>query len=85
VISTHGLLTTIAYKIGKHSDPIYALEGSVALSTYTNEWLKNNLWIMDIYKSINAVEDTNNINFVPDFSELYAPFWKTGTDGLVAL
>ncbi|XP_060856831.1 glycerol kinase-like [Metopolophium dirhodum] len=81
VISTHGLLTTVAYKIGKHSDPIYALEGSVTVAEYTTEWLKDNLWIMDIYKSTEAVQETNNIHFVPAFSELYAPFWKTGTDG----
>ncbi|KAL4083062.1 hypothetical protein QTP88_028394 [Uroleucon formosanum] len=85
VISTQGLLTTVAYKIGKHSDPIYALEGSVLIAEYTFEWLKDNLWIMDIYKSIEAVENTNNIHFIPTFSELYAPFWKTYTDGLVAL
>jgi len=57
----------------------------VTVAEYTTEWLKDNLWIMDIYKSTEAVSDTNNIHFVPAFSELYAPFWKTGTDGLVVL
>jgi len=81
VISAHGLLTTVAYKIGKHSDPIYALEGSVPIAEYTTQWLEDNLWIMNMYKSIDAVEDTNNFHFVPTFSELYAPFWKTEKDG----
>ncbi|CAI6372928.1 unnamed protein product [Macrosiphum euphorbiae] len=81
VISNCGLLTTVAYKIGKHTDPIYALEGSATVAEYTTEWLKNNLWIMDIFKSTEAAEDTNNIHFVPALPELYAPFWTTGTDG----
>jgi len=87
VISSHGLLTTIAYKIGKHSDPIYALEGSVTVSDYTTEWLKGNLWVMDIQKSqkagTNSEEDSNKIHFVPAFSELYAPYWNTDANGLV--
>ncbi|XP_015377459.1 PREDICTED: glycerol kinase-like, partial [Diuraphis noxia] len=89
VISSHGLLTTIAYKIGKHSDPIYALEGSVAVSDFTTEWLKDNLWVMDIYKNVNEstnnlanIEgDLNKIHLIPALSELYAPFWKTDANG----
>lgn len=89
VISTNGLLTTIAYKIGKHSDPIYALEGFVAIAENTTEWLKHNMWIMDVYKNMkgtdNNAEETNGIHFVPAFAELYSPYWTTEADGLVAL
>lgn len=89
MISTHGLLTTVAYKMGKHTDPIYALEGSVAVAGSATKWLKDNLCIVDSYKNMevmaDSVEDTNGIHFVPAFSGLYAPYWKSDARGLVAL
>jgi glycerol kinase len=87
VISTHGLLTTVAYKMGKHTDPIYALEGSVAVAGSATKWLKDNLCIVDSYKSMEvmagSVEDTNGIHFVPAFSGLYAPYWKSDARGTI--
>lgn len=87
VISTHGLLTTVAYKMGKHTDPIYALEGSVAVAGSATKWLKDNLCIVDSYKSMevmaDSVEDTNGIHFVPAFSGLYAPYWKSDARGTI--
>lgn len=90
MISSHGLITTVAYKIGE-SDPIYALEGSVTISDVTTEWLKDNLWIMDIFKHENEnnstwtelVANLNKIHMVPDLPEVYAQFWKTDANGLV--
>jgi len=87
VISDHGLLTTVAYKMGKHSDTIYALEGSVAVGGSAAKWLIENLRIADTYNSItntvNTVQDTNGVHFVPAFSGLYAPYWKSDARGLV--
>lgn len=46
-VSTHGLVTTVAYQLGKDKPPVYALEGSVAVGGAALKWLKNNLGLMD--------------------------------------
>lgn len=46
VFSTHGLVTTIAYKMGSNAPAIYALEGSVAVAGSALKWLQNNLNIL---------------------------------------
>lgn len=89
MVSSHGLLTTVAYKMGKNADPIYALEGSVAVAGAAIKWLIENLGIADNYKNLtnktDTVTDTNGINFVPAFSGLYAPHWKSDARGLVLI
>lgn len=41
VTSQHGLLTTVAYQLGKESPPIYALEGSVAIAGAAIRWFNS--------------------------------------------
>lgn len=38
IASTHGLLTTVAYKAGKDAKPVYALEGSIAVAGSAIQW-----------------------------------------------
>lgn len=87
VVSNHGLLTTVAYKMGKNADPIYALEGSVAVAGSAAKWLIENLGVADSYNNItkqtDTVPDTNGINFVPAFSGLYAPYWRSDARGTI--
>lgn len=87
VISDHGLLTTVAYKMGPHADPIYALEGSVAVAGSAMKWLMEKLGICESYSNmiekVDSVEDTNGVNFVPAFSGLYAPYWRSDARGYV--
>lgn len=87
VISNYGLLTTVAYKMGKDTDPIYALEGSVAVAGSAVKWLIENLRIIDTFNNltnkVKTVDDTNGVHFVPAFSGLYAPYWKSDARGLV--
>lgn len=75
--------------MGRNSDPVYALEGSVATAGSAVKWLVENLNIVDGFNSmtakINCVEDTNGICFVPAFSGLYAPYWKSDARGSVVL
>lgn len=77
----------MAYKLGKHADPIYALEGSVAVAGYAAKWLVENMHMVDNYNSLSkqadSVENTNGIHFVPAFSGLYAPYWKSDARGSV--
>jgi glycerol kinase len=85
--STCGLLTTVAYKLG--NKPVhYALEGSVAIAGALVQWLRDNLGIInkseDIESLANTVENNGGCYFVPAFSGLYAPYWKTDARGVIA-
>ena len=86
VPSKHGLLTTVAYQLG--DEPVhYALEGSVAITGALVQWLRDNLGIIknspDIEKLAKEVEDNGGCYFVPAFSGLYAPYWKSDARGVI--
>jgi glycerol kinase len=87
VASTHGLLTTVAYKFGAAA-ACYALEGSVAIAGALVQWLRDNLGLIEtsaeIEKLAGGVEDNGGVYFVPAFSGLYAPHWKAGARGVIA-
>jgi glycerol kinase len=86
VQSRHGLLTTVAYQFG--DEPVhYALEGSVAITGALVQWLRDNLGIIknspDIEKLAKEVDDNGGCYFVPAFSGLYAPYWKSDARGVI--
>lgn len=87
VPSTHGLLTTVAYQMAGH-DPVYALEGSVAVAGALVQWLRDNLGLISTSAEIEAlagsVEDNGDVCFVPAFSGLFAPHWRSDARGVVA-
>jgi glycerol kinase len=87
VTSHHGLLTTVAYKLGDQAVH-YALEGSVAVTGSLVQWLRDNLGILKDSKEIEAlastVEDNGGCYFVPAFSGLYAPYWESSARGIIA-
>jgi len=87
--STHGLLTTVAYKLGKSANAVYALEGSVAICGAAMKWLRDNLRILeDISESDKIAQcdtDRTEVYFVPAFSGLYAPFWRKDARRFVSL
>ncbi len=84
VPSKNGLLTTVCYKIGDN-DPIYALEGSIAVTGSLVQWLRDNLKMFDtapeVEKLAMTVEDNGGAYFVPAFSGLFAPYWKSNARG----
>lgn len=87
VFSKFGLLTTVAYKFG--AEPArYALEGSIAITGALVQWLRDNLGIIQASADVEAlaatVADNGGVYFVPAFSGLYAPYWKTSARGVVA-
>src|SRR5271168_5086995 len=87
VQSNFGLLTTLAYKAG--SKPAqYALEGSVAITGALVQWVRDNLGLIeksaDIETLARTVDDNGGVYFVPAFSGLYAPYWKTSARGVIA-
>jgi len=87
VASTCGLLTTVAYRLGKEKT-CYALEGSVAITGALVQWLRDNLGVIekssDIEELARSVKDNGGVYFVPAFSGLYAPYWKEGARGVIA-
>lgn len=87
VPSKSGLLTTLGYKIGDKK-PVYALEGSIAITGALVQWLRDNLGIIekssDIEQLARTVNDNGGAYFVPAFSGLYAPYWKDSARGVIA-
>ncbi len=84
--SKHGLLTTVAYKLGKEQAR-YALEGSVAIAGALVQWLRDNLGLIKTSTEVEelalTVEDNGGVYMVPAFSGLYAPYWKENARGAI--
>ncbi|NWZ36686.1 GLPK kinase, partial [Brachypodius atriceps] len=87
VFSEHGLITTIAYKMGKDKPAFYALEGSVAIAGAVVRWLRDNLGIakssQEVEKLAAEVGTSYGCYFVPAFSGLYAPYWEPSARGVI--
>uniref|UniRef100_A0A672PLM5 glycerol kinase n=1 Tax=Sinocyclocheilus grahami TaxID=75366 RepID=A0A672PLM5_SINGR len=87
VMSDHGLLTTIAYKLGRDKPACYALEGSVAIAGAVVRWLKDNLGIIQTSTELEElaadVGTSYGCYFVPAFSGLYAPYWEPSARGII--
>ncbi|WP_067825553.1 glycerol kinase GlpK [Actinomadura kijaniata] len=86
VRSSHGLLTTVCYKFGDH-DPVYALEGSIAVTGSAVQWLRDQLGIISGASQSESlarqVEDNGGVYFVPAFSGLFAPHWRSDARGAI--
>jgi len=86
VASKHGLITTVAYQI-EGSPAAYALEGSVAVAGSLVQWFRDGMGLVakaaDIDAMAAAVPDNGGVYFVPAFSGLFAPHWRSDARGLV--
>ncbi len=86
VPSTSGLLTTLGYKIGTQP-AVYALEGSIAITGALVQWIRDNLGMIaksaDIEDLAKSVDDNGGIYFVPAFSGLFAPYWRSDARGVI--
>jgi len=86
VSSKNGLLTTLCYKIGDQP-AVYALEGSIAITGALVQWLRDNLGLIqsapEVEDLAKAVEDNGGIYFVPAFSGLFAPYWRSDARGAI--
>ncbi|HTU88290.1 MAG TPA: glycerol kinase GlpK [Solirubrobacteraceae bacterium] len=87
VTSSNGLLTTVAYKLGP-AEPVYALEGSIAVTGALVQWFRDNLGLIGSAPEIETlaltVEDNGGCYFVPAFSGLFAPHWRSDARGVIA-
>lgn len=86
VHSRHGLLTTPCYKFGEEKT-VYALEGSIAVAGAVIQWLQDNLHLIktaaDVENLARMVVDNGGIYFVPAFSGLFAPYWRSEARGVI--
>jgi glycerol kinase len=86
VRSKSGLLTTVCYQLGD-SRPVYALEGSIAVTGSAVQWLRDQLGIIsgaaEMETLARQVPDSGGIYFVPAFSGLFAPYWRSDARGAI--
>ncbi|CAN3127491.1 glycerol kinase GlpK [Mycobacterium sp. smrl_JER01] len=86
VRSEHGLLTTVCYRFGD-AKPVYALEGSIAVTGSAVQWLRDQLGIISGAAQSEAlarqVTDNGGVYFVPAFSGLFAPYWRSDARGAI--
>jgi glycerol kinase len=86
VWSSHGLLTTVGYKIGDDA-PVYALEGAIAITGSLVQWFRDNLGLINSAAEIETlaltVADNGGCFIVPAFSGLFAPHWRSEARGII--
>jgi glycerol kinase len=86
VASANGLLTTVGYRIGDR-DPVYCLEGAIAVTGSLVQWLRDNLGLVasapEIEDLAKTVEDNGGAYVVPAFSGLFAPYWRSDARGAI--
>ncbi|MFI7057511.1 glycerol kinase GlpK, partial [Streptosporangium canum] len=86
VRSKNGLLTTVCYQFGADR-PVYALEGSIAVTGSAVQWLRDQLGIISGAAESEAlarqVDDNGGVYFVPAFSGLFAPYWRSDARGAI--
>jgi glycerol kinase len=84
--SCSGLLTTLGYQLG-NQPAVYALEGSIAITGALVQWLRDNLGLIKTSSEVEvlarSVPDNGGIYFVPAFSGLFAPYWRSDARGVI--
>lgn len=84
--SSHGLLRTVAYKLGPSAPTNYALEGAIAIAGAAVQWLRDGLGIIkhasEIEEMASRVESSRGVYFVPAFTGLFAPWWQDDARGI---
>ncbi|CAG5127904.1 unnamed protein product [Candidula unifasciata] len=87
VESKSGLLTTVAYQLGRNKPAVYALEGAIAIAGAGVQWLRDNLGIIsssaEVETLASEVDSTHGCYFVPAFSGLFCPYWQNDARGII--
>ncbi|WP_326599951.1 glycerol kinase GlpK [Streptomyces sp. NBC_01803] len=82
-----GLITTVGYRIGDQ-EPVYALEGSIAVTGALVQWMRDQMGLINSAAEIetlaSSVEDNGGAYVVPAFSGLFAPYWRADARGVIA-
>ena len=87
IVRTERLLTSVGYQLGPGGDPVYVLEGSIAVTGALVQWLRDRLGIIDSAAAVEelarSVPDNGGVYFVPAFSGLFAPRWRDDARGVI--
>jgi len=87
VPSERALVTTVGYQVGDEA-PVYALEGSIAVTGALVQWLRDNLGLIPSAEAVNTlaetVDDNGGCYIVPAFAGLFAPYWRSDARGVIA-
>ena len=87
VQSKNGLITTAGYRIGDQPT-VFALEGAIAITGALVQWLRDNLKLIkaapEVEELAKSVDDNGGAYFVPAFSGLFAPYWRSDARGVIA-
>jgi glycerol kinase len=85
--SHNGLIATVGYRIGDQK-PVYALEGSIAVTGALVQWMRDQMGLIKSAAEIEtlalSVDDNGGTYFVPAFSGLFAPYWRSDARGVIA-
>ncbi|MFN2147853.1 MAG: glycerol kinase GlpK [Anaerolineales bacterium] len=87
IVPSHsGLITTVAYQL-EGERPVYALEGSIAITGALVQWLRDNLGLItsapEVESLARSVPDNGGVYIVPAFSGLFAPYWRSDARGVI--
>jgi glycerol kinase len=84
-VSSQRLLTTIAWQLG--GERRYALEGSLFVAGSAFQWLRDALGLFaataDCEALARSVPDSGGVQFVPAFTGLGAPHWRSDARGAI--
>ncbi|MGN6697006.1 MAG: FGGY family carbohydrate kinase, partial [Thermomicrobiales bacterium] len=87
IVHTDKLLTTVGAKLGPDGPPVYMLEGSIAVTGAAVQWLRDRLGIIksapEVEELAKSVDDNGGVYFVPAFSGLFAPYWRSDARGVI--
>jgi glycerol kinase len=87
ISSSHGLIPTVAYQI-EGQEPVYALEGSIAVTGSLVQWLRDGLGLISTAPEVETlaatVTDNGGCYVVPAFAVLFAPYWRSEARGVIA-
>jgi glycerol kinase len=82
-----GLVTTIAWDLGGVGSITYAVEGSAFVAGAAVQWLRDELGFIasssDLETLANSVSDSAGVQFVPAFTGLGSPFWRSDARGSI--
>ncbi|MGP8206739.1 MAG: glycerol kinase GlpK [Acidimicrobiales bacterium] len=86
VRSKNGLLSTLCYQM-EGRPAVYALEGSVAVTGAAVQWLRDQLGVISSASEVETlaagVDGSGGVYFVPAFSGLFAPYWRSDARGTI--
>ena len=82
-----GLITTVAWDLGTHGPRAYAVEGSAFVAGAAVQWLRDEMGFIasssELESLANTVPDSAGVLFVPAFTGLGSPFWRSDARGSI--